>query len=196
MPNIILSRNSKIPPTPDHVIHKGVMPVMFNCHMGAVFWALMTLGNSAARAHDKVSEYAKATCPGCTGTAPCGPLSPTDYARDFCQTARRIPSRDHLYHMVEVGDVLITDRKEYPSHSMILRQRRGPTHITVRGYNNKGTLNTGIVNKYDPSSHNIVQDKYWFKPETGKFGIKGQDLFVIKSQDFLSQASALNRMTG
>lgn len=96
--------------------------------------------------------------------------------------------------MVEVGDVLITEHPSCPMHTMVVRQKTRTDHITVRGFNNFGTLGTGIRDRYDPVSHNITKDKYWVNPNTGKFGLFGVDLYVIKSVNFLTAARGLRRM--
>ena len=114
---------------------------------------------------------------------------PGAYGKHFCRIARQIPNRDHLYSMVNVGDILFTGHFTSPVHTMVVRQKRGKDHITVRGFNNSGTLGTGQRDRYDPVSHNITKDKYW--KAAGKFGIIGEPLFVVKHDHFMAASRLL-----
>ncbi len=193
MPALNFSRISKIPPNPWQVSHRQGINVGYTCHMAAMHWAFMALGKSQIQANAAVGEFTLATCPGCKGNAPHGSLSPREYGVIFCKSARKIPSRNQLYNMVNVGDVLITDNKFWPAHTMVVRQKRRPDHITIRGFNNIGTLGTGVRDRYDPVSHNITKDKYWKNPNTGKFGLIGVDLFVIKHDDYMRVIRTLSK---
>lgn len=192
MTAIVFSRNSKIPPNPCRVTHPGGGPVGYTCHMAAMHWAQMTLGASQALANEIVSVFARLHCPGCKGVGPHGSVSPAAYGGHFCRVARPIPSLAQLHPLVDVGDVLITEHPSQPMHSMVVRQKQGPNHITIRGFNNYGTLGTGLRDQYDPESHNITQQKYWFNAGAGRFGLVGVPLYVVKHADFM-RASVLLR---
>lgn len=194
MPSLELSRYSKTAPMPSTVQHEGGFVLGYTCHMAAIHWALMTLGKSQPEANRIVSELARAKCPGCTGNGQHTSLSSLEYGLLFCRTARRIPSRDALHDMVAVGDVLITEHPQRPAHSMIVRQNSRPEHITVRGFNNTGTLGTGVHLQYDDVSHNIAKAKYWRDSECGAFGLNGVELHVVESEIFLSIARGLRRL--
>ena len=197
MSALAFSRFSKEEPNPWTVPHPGGFVVGYTCHMAAIHWAFMALGKTHAEANRLVGEFARATCPGCTGRGIHGSLAPAEYGRVFCSTAQKVPNRDALHGMVDVGDVLITDNKVWPAHSMVVRQKRGAGHVTVRGFNNHGTLGTGQRDRYDPVSHNITKDKYWRDPARGKFGQVGVDIFVIVSRRYLQVAQVLaHRMLG
>ncbi len=193
MTALTFSRNSKIPPNPWRVSHGGPVNVGYTCHMAAIHWAFMTLGKSQIQANQAVGEFALASCIGCKGNGPHGSLDPRVYGEVFCRSARKIPNKNQLASMVNVGDVLITDNRVWPAHSLVVRQKRGPAHITVRGFNNLGTLGTGIRDRYDPVSHNITQDKYWRNPLTGKFGTVGVDLFVIRYETYMQVIRVLGK---
>ena len=192
MSGLELSRMSKVPPEPWKVDHgeRGGQ-VGYTCHMAAMHWAQMVLGSDQQGANRIVGAFAKAHCPGCTGKGPHGSVSPSAYGKRFCSSAQQIPDLASLYDMVDVGDVLITDNPSWPAHTMILRQKRRRDHVTVRGFNNHGTLGTGTRDRYDPVSHNITQDKYWFNADQGKFGKVGVRLYVIRHDSFMAASRAL-----
>lgn len=185
-----LSQLSKTPPNPWHADHAG-MPVGYTCHMAAMHWAQMALGASQQEANGIVTVFNRLYCPGCMGTGPHGSMSPTHYGRHFCRTARRIPNRNALAGMVAVGDILITGQYQWPMHTMVVRQKRRPDHITIRGFNNLGTLGTGERDRYDPTSHNITRDKYWANAATGSFGNGAAPLYVVKHADFMHASRLL-----
>jgi hypothetical protein len=191
MSRLELSRTSKIPPDPWHVEHGGTFKPGYTCHMAALHWAQMMLGSNQRGANRIVGAFAKEHCPGCTGNGLHGSLSPSAYGKLFCQEAQLIPTADDLYDLVDVGDVLITGDPKWPAHTMILRQKRGRDHVTIRGFNNHGTLGTGIRDRYDPVSHNITQRKYWRDAAAGKFGSIGVPLFVISYDRFITASSLL-----
>lgn len=194
MSGLDLSRASKIPPSPWTVDHPNGDKRGYTCHMAVIHWALISVGYPQNRSNEILGAFARANCPGCKGAGPHGSLAPRAYGIMFCGPAQRIPSRDALFNMVEVGDVLITGNSIWPSHSMVLRQKRARDHITIRGFNNHGTLGTGIRDQYDPVSHNITQDKYWVNPQAGSFGHMAPiDLNVIPHNIFIGQVQALIR---
>ncbi len=187
----VLSRLSKTAPNPWHVDHGAGIRVGYTCHMAAMHWAQMALGSTQQHANEIVGVFTKLYCPGCKGTGPHGSVSPTDYGKHFCHTARLIPNRNQLHGMVNVGDILITGASQWPMHTMVVRQKRGPDHITVRGFNNLGTLGTGQRDRYDPVSHNITKDKYWRNPATGTFGNGAAPLYVVRHADFMAASRRL-----
>jgi hypothetical protein len=195
MSGLELSRMSKIPPQPCTVDHgAGGGQVGYTCHMAAMHWAQMVLGSDQQRANRAVGDFAKSFCPGCKGNGPHGSVSPYEYGRHFCVTAQPVASRAALYNMAEVGDVLVTEHPSRPMHTMIVRQKRGNDHLTVRGFNNFGTLGTGVRDRYDPLSHNIAQDKYWVDPDRGLFGLGGVPLFLVKNVSFMTASRGLRRL--
>ncbi len=193
MPSPELSRHSKTPPAPATVTHGG-FELPYTCHMAAIHWAMMTLGKSQQEANRIVGGLTRRGCPGCIGNGQHTSLSALEYGNLFCCTATLIPNRGALHGMVEVGDVLITAHPGRPTHSMIVRQNRRPDHITVRGFNNTGTLGTGAHLEYDDVSHNISKHKYWHNPGNGEFGLTGNALYVIRAEAFLSIARAVSRL--
>jgi hypothetical protein len=184
-----LSRMSKIAPNPDFAIHSTAGMVVYTCHMAALHWAFMALGRDHYIANLLVTAIAQADCRGCQGGgANHSSISADTYGAAFCLNARQIPNRNALSGMVQPGDLLITNHPRQPMHSMIVRQNQGADHVTVKGFNNTGTLGTGMRLKYDPVSHNITKDKYWINAAAGKFGHTGDALWVVQSADFLRAA--------
>jgi hypothetical protein len=162
--------------------------------MAAMHWAQMALGKTQQEANRIVGDFARANCPGCRGQGPHGSVGPAVYGAHFCTTARPVPNQQALYGMVAVGDVLITEHPSRPMHTMIVRRKTSPNDITIRGFNNFGTLGTGVRDQYDPVSHNIMQDKYWHNPAAGRFGLVGVPLYVVGSTAFLTQSRGLARL--
>lgn len=191
MTALALSRMSKIAPDPWHADHGGGIRVGYTCHMAGMHWAQMVLGATQAQANEIVTVFNKLYCPGCKGTGPHGSVSPTDYGMHFCRTAQRVPNKAALAGMVNVGDILITGQHQWPMHTLVVRQVRGPDHVTVRGFNNFGTLGTGQRDRYDPVSHNITQDKFWSNAATGLFGHGAAPLFVVPHADYMGASQRL-----
>jgi len=191
------SRLSKIPPQPWQVDHGGGINVGYTCHMAAMHWAQMALGSSQTDANRIVGAFARLHCPGCKGRGPHGSVLPSAYGNTFCRNAVPISDRASLYKNVQVGDVLITGHHRMPMHTMIVRQKRGEGHITVRGFNNFGTLGTGIRDHYDPKSHNIAKDKYWGARDGG-FGRVGVPipLWVVPHNHFMQASRMLRHHVG
>ncbi|MCO6382729.1 hypothetical protein [Oceanicola sp. 502str15] len=182
-----LSQLSKYePPTPATVPHLGVEPVSYNCHMAVMHWAFMALGKSHGQANARVAQLAVNNCDACNGKGARHATLPNSlYGTMFCSAARRIPGRDQLFAMASAGDVLITGAPSYPSHSMVVRQSKSNDHVTIRGFNNFGTIGTGEVLQYDPVSHNITKEKYW---PGGSFGNHGSALWVISHAAYMVKA--------
>ncbi|PTV95409.1 hypothetical protein C8J27_10444 [Rhodobacter aestuarii] len=193
MTALAFSRLSKIAPDPWHVAHPGAGNIGYTCHMAAMHWAQMALGASQMRANEIVGVFTRLHCPGCkaNGSGVHTSVSTTAYGHLFCRRAVLIPDRNSLHGMVEVGDVLIAGLAAWPMHTMVLRQKRGAGHITVRGFNNLGTLGTGERDRYDPVSHNITQDKYWKDPAAGLFGRSAAPLCVVRHADFMEASRML-----
>jgi hypothetical protein len=188
---ILFSGNSRIPPIPCSVAHPGVASVGYTCHMAVMHWAQMTLGASQTQANEIVAVFTRVHCPGCKGAGPHGSVSPTAYGSHFCRIAKEIPSGAELHGKVAVGDVLITDHPSMPMHSMVVDEKRGADHITIRGFNNWGTLGTGQHSQYDPVSRNIT--KHWKNAADGKFGQNGVPLYVVKYDDFMRASQLLRQ---
>jgi hypothetical protein len=165
--------------------------------MAAMHWAQMALGSSQGDANRIVGAFARLHCPGCKGGGPHGSVQPSAYGQTFCQNAVRIRDRVSLHGSVEVGDVLITEHWSMPMHTMIVRQKRGIDHVTVRGFNNYGTLGTGTRDRYDPVSHNITKDKFW-SAVGGGFGRAGVPipLWVVKNAQFMQASRMLRHHAG
>jgi hypothetical protein len=138
----------------------------------------MDQGCNQAQANQRVTALTKATCPGCTTGGPHTSIAAHRYGEIFCHTAQ-VVSRIQLHAVLHPGDVLITGHPSLPNHSMVVRQVRGANHVTVRGYNNIGTLGTGTLLEYDNSSHNITQDKYWAGPTMFGVNAPGIPLYVV-----------------
>ena len=191
MPALNFSRLSKIPPMPNttNCGHPAAVDVSYTCHSAVLHWAYVDLGLTQHQANLQVTALTKAACPGCNraGMPHCS-LPAYRYGELFCHTAQRIYKNQ--LQTLQAGDVLITGAPTLPNHSMVVRQvRRGPNHnhVTVRGFNNFGTLNTGILMQYDASSHNITQDKYWVS--NAMFGVSpfGIELYRITYANYSHQ---------
>jgi hypothetical protein len=199
MTRLDLSRLSKVPPEPHSVIHiagKHVFDVGYTCHMAAMHWAAMALGHSQKKANEIVSGFTKKSCRGCLGNGNHASVSPSEYGKAFCSTGTRIANKNALHDMVDVGDVLVTGHPSMPMHTMVLRQKRGEDHITVRGFNNFGTLGTGVRDHYDPVSHNIAQDKYWKNSDQSLFGQIGEPLYLVKHDSFIAAIRQVSQKFG
>lgn len=194
MSAINFSRISKIPPFPN-TTNCGGAPNSYTCHTAVLHWAAMDLGKTQAEANHFVTALTSSVCPGCkTPGLPHSSIVAHQYGHIYCHTAIRI-NRNQLHTHLNPGDVLITGHPTMPNHSMVVRQVRGANHVTIRGFNNIGTLGTGALLQYDPVSHNITQDKYW-KPNN-KFGINapGIELYYIPYATYSQQVfRTLNMM--
>lgn len=155
-----LSLLSKTPPMPN-TTNCGGAPISYTCHAAVLHWTAMDQGKNQADANFLVTRVTRAVCPGCNNPgSPHSSIVAHRYGSMFCCSAQRI-LRNQLHTHLHPGDVLITGHPSMPNHSMIVRQVAGPNHVTVRGFNNIGTLGTGGLLQYDPVSHNITKDKYW-----------------------------------
>src|SRR5262249_48557309 len=147
-------------------------PTVYTCHAAALHWAFMDQGLSQAEANQKVTTLTQMHCAGRSApNLPHSSIPASRYGPLFCSNAVRI-TRNNLTDL-EPGDILIVGHHTAPNHSMIVRQSNPAGFISVRGFNNIGTLGTGEHLKYDPFSHDINQDKYWKKDDNGDdtFGV-------------------------
>ena len=211
----LLSTLCMTAPDPCEVLHGEAGALGYTCHMAAMHWAFMAIGKTGTEANALVGEFSLSTCSRCTeGSGQHATLDPKAYGKALCKTAQRIPSRDQLADMVEAGDILITDGKPWPAHTMVvatavrlkptahrmfpIKKSDKPTDcVMIRGLNNTGTLGTGVHGRYDPFSHDITEDKFWRNPDSGKFGRAGVDLLVVKYNDFMTAIRGLSkRMLG
>ncbi|TRW97651.1 hypothetical protein FNJ84_09145 [Paracoccus sp. M683] len=173
-----LSTLSKTAPNPWLNRHSDNSTTEYTCHTAAMHWGYMDLGLTEAEANAKVDRFVRATCPGCINNGAFHfSLPAMRYGPIFCQGAQRI-TRNDLVNL-HPGDVLITGHYTVPNHSMIVRQVRRADHVTVRGFNNFGTLGTGQLLRYDPTSHNITKDKYWNANDMFGINAPGVPLLVV-----------------
>lgn len=182
-----LSRISKLAPMPDYTMHSAGN--MFNrrqvqagyvCHTAALHWAIMSV--SPRYTHNIANQYVSKLTEDYNKSKGFS-ISAFEYGKNFCATATRI-TQAQLYAKLRPGDLLITGDPSLPNHTMIVRQVRRSTHVTIRGFNNQGTLGTGQRLKYDPVSHNITKDKYWNDDGT-RFGIGKMKLFYIRYENYV-----------
>ena len=145
----------------------GVMlQISYTCHLAAMHWALMDLGDADADATAKLSAVSRAQCQTCGGHGGMGGhpgLGNAWYGARFCGGAIAIPNRAALHGAVEVGDVLIVRNNNVVTHSMIVVRKSvvGPHTVHVRGFNNFQTLGTGLGNQYDDHDRDIDRGQYW-----------------------------------
>lgn len=183
------SRLSKVPPNPNTTTCGIGGNNSYTCHSAVLHWAYMDQGCNQIQANQRVTALTRATCPGCkTPGMPHPSISAQNYGRMFCHTGVRV-NRNFLHTLCQPGDVLITGHPTFPNHSMVVRQVRGPNHVTVRGFNNIGTLGTGNLLQYDNSSHNITQDKYWASPMMFGVNAPGIELYRISYVNYSSQVA-------
>lgn len=223
MTNETYARLSGSAPDPDY-IDNGDHKVRYTCHLAAMHWGFMDLGKSQAEAHEIIGRISKLFCSTCedvkkqalahkstlqtlhdrlVGRSALrfdvgkmhGSLLPEQYSKLFCRRARRIERRADLFASTRVGDVLIYGSIDMPAHSMVVSSRADQDRVTVRGYNNYGTLREGPPNAYDPHSRNIAQRQYWVRETEGIFR-GGFSLFVIRHEDFMMTIRYLASRTG
>ena len=92
---------------------------------------------------------------------------------------------------MNVGDVLVTDNPQAPSHTMVVVSKTSVMtrkFVSIRGFNNFGTLGTGIRDAYDASDHDIDRDKYW---NDANFGNAGVPLHRIPYANYSAAAVAV-----
>lgn len=191
------ANHSRTAPNPDTANHGG--GVRYTCHMAAMHWAFMDRGDSQAIANQRVSAVAVARCPGCLhGGAVHASLPYQWYSNAFCGGAQHIQNRAALYGSVNIGDVLIVGAAiQAPMHTMVVVNKRSAlrrTWVYIRGFNNVGTLGTGLHLAYDDSDRDIDRNRYWHGPAGGNqtFGIgPGNNLYVIPFNTYLNRAGAV-----
>ncbi len=188
------SRLSKIPPNPHTTACGGAGNNSYTCHSAVLHWAYMDQGCTQIQANQRVTALTRALCPGCRAPGmPHSSIVASSYGKMFCHTGVRV-NKDFLHTSCQPGDVLITGDPAFPNHSMVVRQVRGPNHVTVRGFNNIGTLGTGNLLQYDDSSHNITKDKYWASPTMFGAHAPGIPLYRISYVNYSSQIVRTMRM--
>jgi hypothetical protein len=159
-------------PNPSQTTHAVARPapqflqVDYTCHMAAMHWAFMDLGDNGADANVKLKAINVAGCPGC-GDPPAPAhvsILHTWYGWRFCRGADRVATRAALYAAVDVGDVVIVGEPRAPAHTMVVvGKSSGPEGqcVYIRGFNNYGTLGTGAFGRYDAADRDINRDDFW-----------------------------------
>jgi hypothetical protein len=165
MPAANFATSAKHGPNPCATTHTDNNPTAYTCHMAAMHWAFMDLGDTDANANAKAQAIIQAKCQGCLGTHHMhGSILPAWYGTNFCGGAVQIANRAALYAAVNVGDVLITAQPQQPMHSMVIVSKKtmlGRHFVYVRGFNNTNTLGAGPFLQYDNSDRDIDKDKFW-----------------------------------
>jgi hypothetical protein len=192
---------SKHCPNPCTTIHTDGNPTPYTCHMAAMHWAFMDLGDLDAVAHSRVLAIMLVKCTGCSaGGFMHGSIPATWYGPRFCGLAGNtlIADRASLHATVNVGDVLAVGKLENPSHSMVVVGKNslvGHKFVYVRGFNNLGTLGTGQQLQYDNSDRDIDKDRYWHTQGTEtRFGTAfntGGWLYRIPYAGFIARAAVV-----
>lgn len=183
-------------PVPFKTDHGAGNSSTYTCHMAAIHWAFMDLGDAEGVANRRLSAIMRATCLACLGEHDLhGSLDPTWYGDKFCKdVTAQIGSRDALYAGVQVGDVLITQAPQNPMHTMVVvgKSSLGKfKFVQIRGFNNIGTLGTGSRAMYDDHDRDIDKAKYW---NGATFGNSGAALHRIPYNDFSNNASNIRNL--
>lgn len=183
-------------PNPDTTTHaRDNWVTGYTCHMAVIHWAFMELGDSDARANARVEAIVRAKCPRCAGGGNHDSIKGSWYGPQFCEGGELIADRASLYGAVAVGDVLITAAPQTPMHSMVVVGKKsvlGRTFVYVRGFNNFGTLGTGVRDQYDPGKHDIDKEEYWHA-QGGQtvFGNGVSLLYRVPYANFILRAAAV-----
>jgi hypothetical protein len=186
-------------PKPYQTIHKNDWPTNYTCHMAVMHWAFMDLGDDQHTAHARVEAIILGTCRGCTkGSDNHDSIDAKWYGSHFYvgNFAVVIAGCEDLHARVTVGDVLFTSEAAYPMHSMVVvgkkSEGRGRRFVCIRGFNNLGTLGTGVRSQYDNMDRNIDDDQYWRGEDSEmRFGQKatlGHPLCYIPYFRFIDRA--------
>lgn len=179
MPALNFAAHARTGPNPDTTTHQhGGGATSYICHMAAMHWAFMDLGDTQLIAQQRVEAIIRAMCRGCRdANVPMhGSIPPRWYGQHFCSgRATSIMGRGVLYATVDVGDVLILPNQMSPMHTMVVVQKSttlGRSYVYVRGFNNFLTLGTGAHNRYDNADRDIDKASYWHNSATGEvFGL-------------------------
>jgi len=106
-----------------------------------------------------------------------------EWFKHFYNVGTRLRSRVELRNSARVGDVLVVGPLRMPVHSMVVVSRRSQTvrgtqihETSIRGFNNYGTLGTGVRDHYDDSTWNIDDDRYW---NGDRFGNSRDQLYRV-----------------
>ena len=167
MPAANFANHARMGPNPATTAHAGVGGnTSYTCHMAAMHWAFMDLGDNMATAHAKVEAINRAKCLGCLGLHHLhGSISPNWYGQHFTTAgAVALMHRGVLYPSVNAGDVLILPRPQAPMHSMVVVSKSswfGHTFVYIRGFNNTNTLGTGPFLRYDNADRDVDRAAYW-----------------------------------
>jgi hypothetical protein len=207
-------------PNPSKTTHEvegvaaGQIQVGYTCHMAAMHWAFMDLGDSGADANVRLQAINVAKCPACDrpraegerrGHVHASILHPW-YGEHFCGGARAVARRDDLYARVNVGDVVIVGEPRAPAHTMVVVQKSswlGRRFVYIRGFNNYGTLGTGVYNQYDNADRDIDRGNFWHTGDAegaptvfGRAWNTGGPLHVIPYETYSDHAQAVRNRCG
>jgi hypothetical protein len=178
------------------------MPHGFTCHMAAMYWIFRDAGDTADVANERLKAILAATCEGCVhGHHVHLSLKHEWYSNNMCGGAVAIADRASMSTDVQVGDVLLVGDTHAPAHSMVVvgKRERPRKRRYIRGFNNKGTLDTGQKDRYDNNDRDIDKDKFWHEQTAGvtvttRFGLSysaGGPLHRIPYATYLESANAV-----
>jgi hypothetical protein len=205
MPAATFVHHAKSAPVPDGFDHLGGGGVAkYTCHMAALHWAFMDLGDNQATANNRIEALARAKCAACTppqgGQAAAVHLSLPSlwYGANLCVGAVAIANRAALYGAVHSGDViLLGPAAANPMHSMVVVGKTnivGQRFVYIRAFNNAGTFGPPSPHlAYDNSDRDIDKAALWHGPAGGaqNFGNTGANMFVVPYANFSLQAAAV-----
>jgi hypothetical protein len=187
-----IAANSMTAPNPATADHNvGLLGIVnYVCHMAVMHWGVMALGKSGIEANRVVGAFNRKFCPGCTVEGGIhGSFLPGAYGTYFYGGAVRMTSREQLIESAAVGDILLTGRPSFPMHSMVVVEILNKDRVLIRGFNNIGTLGSGLKDCYDNTSCNVADETYWTNHEEALFGRSTLPLFLVKNADFMIKIS-------
>ena len=199
--------------------HAATAPVIpagvrhsYTCHMAALYWAFLDLGDTALEAATRVEEIAKFNCHGCKtkpkpGVMIMHPSIPHAwYGLKLCAGALPVPDAQNLLTYADVGDVILVGAPQRPMHSMVVVHAPGPGQpVAIRGFNNFSTLGTGTHLQYDNADRVIAPPgvppagaNYWHTGADGttRFGQGfdgGGPAYRIQYETFVTSNAAMVR---
>lgn len=201
MSAVTFANHTKTAPNPDSTSHPAFPSIRYTCHAAALHWAFMELGDNQATANARVEAINKATCIGCsTGGNQHSGISHTWYGNHMIAPTApvQIPNKAALMGAVAIGDVLITNAPQYPTHSMVVVGKQNlfvAKFVYVRGFNNTGTLGTGPHLQYDNADRDIHKDSLWHNLAGQiKFGTShstGSALYCVSYANYIAQATTI-----
>ncbi|MGV6809486.1 MAG: hypothetical protein ACWA5U_06385 [bacterium] len=196
----VFATHSQTTPNPQHVTHPDVGGVVYTCHMAAMHWAFMDLGDNGNTANARVSAIATAICPSCTRNAGNHSSIPHEwYGQHFCTGSIPIANKAALYNAVNIGDVIILGQDtRRPVHTMIVVKKSSlltRKWVYIRGFNNIGTLGTGAHLEYDNNDQDIHRARYWHGDSSTDqtFGNGLGRMFVIPYPTYSQYANAVRQ---